>query len=122
MALEAGRKRGSIKKSRHAAVVEAIELAVREVGKNVLSPTQQIEKTKSKTTIVKTDYEQLKENIIKFDLNPEDFDFYLETFKYGMPPHGGFAIGLERLTMKILKLSNIREASLVPRDMKRLTP
>lgn len=68
------------------------------------------------------DYEQLKENIIKFDLNPEDFDFYLETFKYGMPPHGGFAIGLERLTMKILKLSNIREASLVPRDMKRLTP
>ena len=68
------------------------------------------------------DYEMLKENIIKFNLNPEDFDFYLETFKYGMPPHGGFAIGLERLTMKILKLSNIREAALVPRDMKRLTP
>lgn len=65
MALEAGRKRGSIKKSRHAAVVEAIELAVREVGKNVLSPTQQIEKTKSKTTIVKTDYEQLKEDYEK---------------------------------------------------------
>ena len=59
-----------------------------------------------------------KQNI----LNPDDFDFYLETFKYGMPPHGGFAIGLERLTMKILKLSNIREAALVPRDMKRLTP
>ena len=68
------------------------------------------------------DYEMLKENIIKFNLNPDDFDFYLETFKYGMPPHGGFAIGLERLTMKILKLSNIREATLVPRDMKRLTP
>ena len=68
------------------------------------------------------DYEMLKENIIKFNLNPNDFDFYLETFKYGMPPHGGFAIGLERLTMKILKLSNIREATLVPRDMKRLTP
>ena len=68
------------------------------------------------------DYEMLKENIIKFGLNPEDFDFYLETFKYGMPPHGGFAIGLERLTMKILKLSNIREATLIPRDMKRLTP
>lgn len=68
------------------------------------------------------DYEMLKENIIKFGLNPEDFDFYLETFKYGMPPHGGFAIGLERLTMKILKLSNIREAALIPRDMKRLTP
>ena len=68
------------------------------------------------------DYEMLKENIIKFGLKPEDFDFYLDTFKYGMPPHGGFAIGLERLTMKILKLSNIREATLVPRDMKRLTP
>ena len=68
------------------------------------------------------DYEMLEENIIKFGLNPEDFDFYLDTFKYGMPPHGGFAIGLERLTMKILKLSNIREATLVPRDMKRLTP
>ena len=68
------------------------------------------------------DYEMLKENIIKFGLNPEDFDFYLDTFKYGMPPHGGFALGLERLTMKILKLSNIREATLVPRDMKRLTP
>ena len=57
------------------------------------------------------DYEMLKENIIKFNLNPDD-----------LPPHGGFAIGLERLTMKILKLSNIREAALVPRDMKRLTP
>lgn len=68
------------------------------------------------------DYEMLKENIIKFGLNPEEFDFYLETFKYGMPPHGGFAIGLERLTMKILKLTNIREATLIPRDMKRLTP
>jgi len=39
-----------------------------------------------------------------------------------MPPHGGFAIGLERLTMKILKITNIREATLIPRDMKRLTP
>ena len=68
------------------------------------------------------DYKMLKENIIKFGLNPDDFDFYLETFKYGMPPHGGFAIGLERLTMKILKLTNIREATLIPRDMKRLTP
>lgn len=68
------------------------------------------------------DYEKLKENIIKFGLNPDDFDFYLETFKYGMPPHGGFAIGLERLTMKILKLTNIREATLIPRDMKRLIP
>jgi nondiscriminating aspartyl-tRNA synthetase len=68
------------------------------------------------------DYEMLKANIIKFDLKPEDFSFYLDSFKYGMPPHGGFAIGLERLTMKILDLENIREATLLPRDMKRLEP
>lgn len=68
------------------------------------------------------DYEMLKENVIKFGLVPEDFSFYLESFKYGMPPHGGFAIGLERLTMKILELENIREATLLPRDMKRLEP
>lgn len=68
------------------------------------------------------DYEMLKENRIKFGLNPDDFDFYLETFKYGIPPHGGSAIGLERLTMKILNLTNIRGAILIPRDMSRLTP
>ena len=61
-----------------------------------------------------------KDNIIKFWLNPDDFDFYLEIFKYVMPSHGGFATGLERLIMKILKLSNIREAILIPRDTKRL--
>lgn len=68
------------------------------------------------------DYEMLKENIIQFGAKPEDFDFYLETFKYGMPPHGGFAIGLERLTMKILDLENIREATLFPRDLNRIEP
>lgn len=68
------------------------------------------------------DYEMLKGNIEKFGLVPEDFSFYLESFRYGMPPHGGFAIGLERLTMKILGLENIREAALLPRDMKRLEP
>ena len=65
VALEAGRKRGSIKKSRHAALVEAIELAAQEVGQNILSPTQQVEKAKSKTKAVKTDYEQLKEDYEK---------------------------------------------------------
>lgn len=67
-------------------------------------------------------YEMLKENIQKFGLNPDDFGFYLETFKYGMPPHGGLAIGLERLTLKILDLENVREATLLPRDLKRLEP
>ena len=65
VALEAGRKRGSIKKSRHAALVEAIELAAEEAGQNILSPTQQVEKAKSKTKAIKTDYEQLKEDYEK---------------------------------------------------------
>lgn len=68
------------------------------------------------------DYEMLKANIAKFGLIPENFKFYLDSFMYGMPPHGGFAIGLERLTMKVLDLNNIREATLLPRDMKRLEP
>ncbi|MBB6216210.1 nondiscriminating aspartyl-tRNA synthetase [Anaerosolibacter carboniphilus] len=68
------------------------------------------------------DYEMLKQNIIKFGANPDDFDFYLESFKYGMPPHGGFAIGLERITMKILDLENIRESTLFPRDLNRIVP
>lgn len=65
VALEAGRKRGSIKKSRHAALVDAIELAAQQAGQNVLSPTQQVEKAKNKTKVVKTDYEQLKEDYEK---------------------------------------------------------
>lgn len=52
----------------------------------------------------------------------EPFQYYLEPFKYGMPPHGGFAIGLERFTMQLTGLSNIREATLFPRDTHRLTP
>lgn len=62
VALEAGRKRGSIKKSRHAALVQAIELATQQAGQNVLSPTQQIEQAKTKTKAVKSDYEQVQEN------------------------------------------------------------
>lgn len=65
VALEAGRKRGSIKKSRHAALVQAIELAAQQAGQNVLSPTQQIEKAKNKTKAMKSDYEQLREDYEK---------------------------------------------------------
>lgn len=68
------------------------------------------------------DYKELLENIKRFNMKTEEFEFYTENFRYGMPPHGGLAIGLERLTMKILNLDNIREASLLPRDMKRITP
>lgn len=52
----------------------------------------------------------------------ESFGGYLEAFKHGMPPHGGFAIGLERLIARICELPNIREATLFPRDLHRLTP
>ncbi len=65
VALEAGRKRGSIKKSRHAALIEAIEQAAQAVGQNVLSPAQQVVKAKIKTKAVKSDYEQLQEDYEK---------------------------------------------------------
>jgi len=68
------------------------------------------------------DYEMLRDNISLFGMNPDDFGFYLESFRYGMPPHGGLAIGLERLTMKILDLENIRQSTLYPRDMNRIEP
>ncbi len=56
------------------------------------------------------------------DLSPEPFAGYLEAMRYGMPPHGGFAIGLERLVMQLTGVSNIREAALFPRDGERLAP
>jgi nondiscriminating aspartyl-tRNA synthetase len=55
-------------------------------------------------------------------MSSESFVGYLEAFKHGMPPHGGFAIGLERLIARICELPNIREATLFPRDLTRLTP
>jgi nondiscriminating aspartyl-tRNA synthetase len=55
-------------------------------------------------------------------MNPDDFHFYLEIFKYAMPPHGGLALGTERLTQQFLGLTNVREASFFPRDRFRLTP
>lgn len=58
----------------------------------------------------------------RFGYDPDKFSSYFEAFRYGMPPHGGFAIGLERFVMQLLKLDNIRWASLFPRDIHRLTP
>ncbi|HUW21839.1 MAG TPA: aspartate--tRNA(Asn) ligase [Candidatus Bathyarchaeia archaeon] len=66
------------------------------------------------------DYDQLVTNIKKWGNDPDDFEVYLQAFKYGMPPEGGFAIGAERVTQGILGLENIREASLFPRDMERV--
>ncbi len=55
-------------------------------------------------------------------LDPEDFEFYVKAFRYGMPPHGGWGFGLDRLVAKVAGLSNIREGILFPRDRQRLTP
>ncbi len=66
------------------------------------------------------DYQQLLDHIKQWGNKPEDFEMYLQAFKYGMPPEGGFALGLERITKDILGLANIREASLFPRDMERV--
>jgi nondiscriminating aspartyl-tRNA synthetase len=67
-------------------------------------------------------YDMLVENLKAFGLNPDGFSDYLSIFKYGCPPHGGFAIGLERLTQKIMGLSSVKEATLFPRDRKRTRP
>ena len=66
--------------------------------------------------------ELLKERIEACDLNPDDFESYLKTFRYGMPPHGGFGFGIERFLMELLDINNIRECILFPRDRTRLTP
>jgi nondiscriminating aspartyl-tRNA synthetase len=54
--------------------------------------------------------------------NPDDFEFYLQAFRYGMPPHGGFGLGIERVLHMMLRLPNIRECVLFPRDMYRVVP
>ena len=68
------------------------------------------------------DYQQLVDSIAGRGLDPSEFDFYLEIFKYGMPPHGGLAIGAERLTAQVLNLANVREACFFPRDRTRIVP
>lgn len=67
-------------------------------------------------------YQKLVENIKKHNLNPDDFKEYLDVFRFGMPPHGGWGLGSERIVQKILKIDNIKETVLFPRDVKRLTP
>ena len=65
-------------------------------------------------------YDELVEALKKKGLNPDKFSFYLQAFKCGMPPHGGFGMGLERLTAKLLGLENVKEATLFPRDLNRI--
>ncbi|MBS7647055.1 MAG: aspartate--tRNA(Asn) ligase [Candidatus Bathyarchaeia archaeon] len=66
--------------------------------------------------------ELLIERLKEKGLNPESFKYHLQAFDYGMPPHAGWAIGLERLTMMLTGKRNIREVTLYPRDKFRLTP
>jgi nondiscriminating aspartyl-tRNA synthetase len=80
-------------------------------GEEILSGSQRI-----------NDYENLIESIKRKSLNPNDFESYTEIFKFGMPPEGGFGMGVERLTQQFLSIENVKEASLFPRDVKRITP
>ena len=68
------------------------------------------------------DYIQLKEKIEKKGMTSDGLEQYLDAFKFGMPPHGGLGIGMERLSMQLLGEDNIRESCLFPRDMSRLEP
>lgn len=67
-------------------------------------------------------YAKLVQNLEARDLAPESFTFYLDAFRYGMPPHAGWGLGAERLVQTMLNLNNVREAVLFPRDRVRLTP
>lgn len=66
------------------------------------------------------DYETLKTRIREKGLDPEKFTYYLQAFKYGIPPHGGIGMGLERLTAKFCGVGNVKEATLFPRDINRI--
>jgi aspartyl-tRNA synthetase len=67
-------------------------------------------------------YDELVAGFEQQGLDPEQFDYYTRMFRYGMPPHAGWAYGVERLVMTMLDLDNIRESVLFPRDRQRLSP
>jgi len=68
------------------------------------------------------DYNMQVEKMVKLGMDPEQFETYLMLHKYGAPPHGGLGIGLERLTMHLLGAKNVRETTMFPRDINRVTP
>ena len=68
------------------------------------------------------DYKAQVEKMREMGMNPDELSHYLSIHKYGMPPHGGLGIGLERFVMKLLDLQNVRQASMFPRDVHRLEP
>ena len=65
-------------------------------------------------------YDEMVAKMESRGLDPKLFSFYLQAFKYGMPPHGGSSTGLERFTARMLELSNVKEASAFPRDLHRV--
>jgi len=67
-------------------------------------------------------YEKIMKNVKERGMTPESVEWFTKFFKYGAPPHGGFSIGIERLTQVLLDLSNIRESILFSRDTERTTP
>lgn len=68
------------------------------------------------------DYKMLVENMKAKNVKPDGLEFYLDTFKFAMPPHGGWGLGSERIIQLILGLGSVKEAVLFPRDVKRLSP
>jgi nondiscriminating aspartyl-tRNA synthetase len=66
------------------------------------------------------DFKQLMKHVEEWEMDPKKIEMFLEAFRYGVPPEGGFAFGAERMTMQILGLKNIREATMFPRDMSRI--
>lgn len=66
------------------------------------------------------DYKQLMKHVEEWGMDPNKIKMFLQAFKYGVPPEGGFAFGAERITMQLLQLKNVREASMFPRDMNRI--
>jgi len=80
-------------------------------GEEILSGAQRIH-----------DPEYLTERVKACGVNPEDIKSYIDSFRYGCPPHGGGGIGLERVLMLYLALGNVRKTSMFPRDPKRVTP
>ncbi|MEQ1500521.1 MAG: aspartate--tRNA(Asn) ligase [Parcubacteria group bacterium] len=66
------------------------------------------------------DYGQLLKHVEEWGMDPDKIKMFLQAFKYGVPPEGGFAFGAERITMQLLQLKNVREASMFPRDMNRI--
>ena len=66
------------------------------------------------------DFDQLSKHVVEWNMDPDKIKMFLQAFKYGVPPEGGFAFGAERITMQMLGLKNIREATMFPRDMNRI--